>query len=68
MIEYGHIIRGMVMIFGGVYSYLLAIGALPKNPKDPEKMDLWRKKFGKFMKIAGPLMVIFGILALFKVI
>lgn len=30
---------GLIPLIGGVYGYLLAIGYLPKNPKDPEKWN-----------------------------
>ncbi len=49
------------MIFGGIYMYLMASGVLPKKPKNPEKMELWRKKYGKFLKIAGPIVTLTGV-------
>ncbi len=55
---------GLISIFGGIYGYLLAIGYLPKNPKEPEKMELWRKKFGGMMKMLCPFLVIFGFIQL----
>lgn len=61
--EWGNI-EGLIPFFGGIYAYLLAIGTIPKNPKDPEKMELWRKKFGKMIKFLAPVLVIFGILQL----
>jgi hypothetical protein len=53
---------------GGIYGYLLAIGTLPRKPKDPEKMALWRRKFGPMMKILAPILVVFGILELLGVL
>jgi hypothetical protein len=61
-------LQGLIPILGGIYGYLLANGTLPMNPKDPEKMDLWRRKFGKMMKIICPFIVIFGILQLLGVL
>ncbi len=61
-------VEGLISIFGGIYGYLLAIGYLPKNPKDPEKMELWRKKFGGLMKKISPFLVFFGFLQLFGII
>ena len=55
---------GLIPIFGGIYGYLLATGYFPKNPKDPEKMELWRKEFGGMLKILCPLVVLFGIIEL----
>ena len=57
-------LQGLVPIFGGIYGFLLANGTLPKNPKEPEKMALWRRKFGPMMKIICPLLVVFGLLEL----
>ena len=57
-------LQGLIPIFGGIYGFLLANGTLPKNPKEPEKMDLWRRKFGPMMKIICPLLVVFGLLEL----
>jgi hypothetical protein len=55
-------------MLGGIYGFLLANGTLPKNPRDPLKMELWRKKFGKMMRIVCPFLVVFGILQLVGVI
>ena len=59
---------GLISIFGGIYGYLLAIGYLPRNPKEPEKMELWRRKFGGIMKYLCPLIVVFGFIQLFGVL
>ncbi len=53
---------GLIPIVLGAYVYLMAIGKIPRHPKDPEKMELWRQKFGPMMKILGPLVILFGIL------
>ena len=58
-------LQGLIPIFGGIYGLLLARGVLPRNPKDPAKMELWRRKFGRMMTILCPLIIIFGILQLF---
>jgi hypothetical protein len=55
---------GLIPIFGGIYGYFLSIGYFPKNPKDPEKMELWRKKYGGIMKKLSPFLVLFGIIQL----
>ena len=46
MIRLGNL-EGLIPIFGGVYGLLMAKGILPRKPKDPEKMELWRRKFGR---------------------
>jgi hypothetical protein len=58
----------LIPLLGGIYGYLLANGTLPRKPKEPEKMELWRRKFGKMMKIIAPILVIFGIIRLLGVI
>jgi len=61
-------LQGLIPILGGIYGYLLANGTLPRNPKKPEEMEIWRKKFGPMMKILGPVLVLFGILELVGVL
>ena len=61
-------LQGLIPIIGGIYGLLLAKGTLPKNPKDPERMELWRRKFGPMMKILCPLVIIFGCLELIGII
>jgi hypothetical protein len=61
-------LSGLLPIAGGVYGFLLANGTLPKNPKDPEKMALWRKKFGGTVKIISPIVVVYGVLLLLGIL
>ena len=49
---------GLIPIACGVYGLLLAFRIVPKNPKNPEKMELWHRKFGKLMKFLCPLVVL----------
>ncbi len=58
-------LSGLIPICGGVFGLLLAFRVLPRNPKDPEKMELWHRKFGGMMKVLSPLLIGFGILELF---
>lgn len=60
--------QGLIPVLGGIYGFLLANGTLPKKSKDPEKMELWRKKFGPMMKILCPLIIVFGLLQLIGVL
>jgi hypothetical protein len=55
---------GLIPIFGGIYGMLLGYRVLPRHPKDPEKMELWHRKFGKLMKILSPFLIGFGLLQL----
>ena len=55
---------GLLPIGCGVFGMLMAKGVLPRKPADPEKMALWRRKFGKLVLIVGPIVILFGILQL----
>jgi hypothetical protein len=59
---------GLIPIFGGIYGLLLAHRVLPRHPKDPEKMELWHRKFGKLMKVLSPFLIGFGLLELLGVL
>ena len=54
-------IDALIPIFGGIYGLLMARGILPRKPKDSEKMELWRKKFGGMMTVLCPIIILFGI-------
>jgi hypothetical protein len=54
----------LLMIFMGIYLTLMAKGVLPRKPKDPEKMALWRRKFGTLAVILGPSLIVLAILRL----
>jgi hypothetical protein len=61
-------LEGLIPLAGGIYGYLLAKGTLPRHPKDPDKMALWRRKLGPMMTVLGPLLVVFGVLQLLGVL
>ena len=54
-------LEGLIPIFGGIYALLLAQGVLPRNPRDPERMALWRRKFGGMMTVLSPILILFGV-------
>jgi len=56
---------GLIPINAGIVATLLAFRVIPRNPKDPEKLEKWHSKFGKLMKILGPFLIIFGFIKLF---
>jgi hypothetical protein len=60
-------LEGSIPILAGIYGLLLAYRVVPQKPKDPEKMELWHRKFGKMMKIISPFLIVFGLLLLFRV-
>jgi len=61
-------VEGLIPILAGIFGLLLAQGVLPRNPKDPERLALWRRKFGKMMTILSPLIILFGVALLFGLI
>jgi len=61
-------LEGLIPILAGIFGLLLAQGVLPRNPKDPERLALWRRKFGKMMTILCPLIILFGVALLFGLI
>lgn len=58
-------LKGLVLIIGGVYGMLLAQGVLPRKTNKPAEWALWRRKFGGFFMVAGPLLILLGIAQLF---
>ena len=61
-------LSGIVMTSGGIWAALLAYRVIPVNRKDPERSELWHRKFGLMMKIVSPITIIFGILQLLGVV
>ena len=59
---------GLIPIFGGIYGLLIAYRVVPSKPKDPEKMELWHRKFGTMMKLLCPFLIGFGLLELFRIL
>ena len=60
--------EGLIPILAGIFGLLFAQGVLPRNPKDPERLALWRRKFGTMMTILCPLIILFGLALLFGLI
>jgi hypothetical protein len=59
---------GLISIFGGTYGLLLAYRVIPRKPRNPEKMELWHRKFGTVIKILSPFLIGFGLLKFFGVL
>ncbi len=59
---------GIIPIAFGIYMLLMVYRVIPRKPKDPEKMELWHRKFDTMMKIISPLLIGFGLLELFGVL
>jgi hypothetical protein len=54
------VIDGLISLAIGVYISLIGFGVVSPS-KDKAKGEEWRKKWGTFMKIAGPFIAAFGI-------
>lgn len=61
-------ITGLIFLIVGIYGLLLAYRVVPLKIKDPEKADIWYNKFGKLLKILGPIVIITGILMIFGIL
>ena len=61
-------LEGLIPIIAGTLIFLVGTGAISLNAKDPAKMEAWRSKYGKIIKILGPLVILFGFLQLFGIL
>jgi hypothetical protein len=52
---------GLIPILGGVYGLLLANGVLQMHPKDTRRSEEWRRKYGRMMMVAGPILIVVGL-------
>jgi len=60
-------LQGLIPIFLGIYGLLIAQDAIPHKPKNPERMEQWRRKYGGIMSVLYSLMILFGIAQLWFV-
>jgi hypothetical protein len=51
----------------GIWLLLLAYRVFPRKPRDPERMELWHRKFDKGAKIISPFLIGGGLLKLFGI-
>ena len=58
---------GLIPIALGTY-VLLAVFRVIRLSKNQEANELWLRKFGRMMKILGPIIVLGGLLQLFGVL
>ena len=54
-------ILGIAIVACGIHTTLMGYGILPRKVKDPERMELWRKKFGRTMRRVGPGLCLIGL-------
>jgi hypothetical protein len=53
-------IDALVSLAGGIYVCLIGFGIVSPS-KNKEKAEIWRKKWGGFMRVAGPLIALWGV-------
>jgi hypothetical protein len=59
---------GLILIFCGIYGLLIAYRVVPIKSKDPEKMELWHRKFDKMIKVLSPILIGYGLLNLIGIL
>jgi hypothetical protein len=55
---------GLVPILCGIFGLLIVYRFVPIKPNDPEKMELWHRKFDKIIKVVSPILIGYGLLQL----
>jgi len=58
-----NLVNGLISLSIGVVIILMARGMWPGA--NAERMELWRRKFGTIAYVAGPLLILFGVLTIF---
>ena len=54
-------IDSIIMFFAGAYFTAVAFGRLPPPSKDPVAGQQWLTRFGKMLKVIGPLLLVISI-------
>ncbi len=60
--DWFNLFNWLVMIFGGIWCYLLVYNVIDPCKGDEERSKLWHKKFDKLLKICAPIMIICGVI------
>ena len=60
-------LRGLIPLLGGIYCLLIAFRVI-RASKNPEANEVYLKKYGILLKIAGPICVVSGMLRLLKIL
>ncbi len=58
---------GLIALLGGVYCVLVAFGVVQAS-KNPEANERWVQKYGTWMKILAPIVILYGLAELFGVL
>jgi hypothetical protein len=59
------ILSAIVPVIFGTLLLLTGFGVLPRRVNKPEEYEIWKKKFGMFLKILGSLLLLSGLFFLF---
>jgi hypothetical protein len=60
----GSLVNAAIPFFVGVYCLLVGFRVVGSKPGVNPKYDQWHERFGLFFKIAGPVLMVVGILYL----
>jgi hypothetical protein len=58
---------GLIPLLGGVYCVLVAFRVM-RVSKNREANEQWLQKYGTWLKILGPIVILFGLAELFGVL
>jgi len=61
-------IEALIPILGGILVSMYAYRVIPLNTRNPQKAERWHRKWGKWMRVVGPILVGFGVLLLFRIL
>jgi hypothetical protein len=59
---------GLIPILCGIYGLLIVYRVVPIKTNDPEKMELWHRKFDKLLKVLTPILIAYGLLNLLGIL
>lgn len=54
-------IDSIIMFAGGAYATAMGYGWLPASSKNPAAGEKWMLRYGKLLKIVGPLLVVVAV-------
>jgi hypothetical protein len=56
----GVLVEGVIPFLGGIYATLLGFRVVGPKPGVNPRTDDWHRRWGRFMRLGGPLIVVFG--------
>ncbi|AMV37747.1 hypothetical protein [Planctomyces sp. SH-PL62] len=57
----GSLVNSSIMVFVGLYSWLLGTRRIGKPAGLDAAYDAWHERFGKLLRLAGPLAILGGV-------